>query len=91
MRLLNRTRFDAVSTSNYVIKKGCSHGARHGKSEEQIYHHKSVNAWKRCQKKSDESVPHFSGILDRSLRDSRYRETQEKLGSIEAKCKTMDE
>ena len=44
MRRLNRTRSDAFSISNYVIKKGCSHGARYGKSEEQIYYHKSFNA-----------------------------------------------
>ena len=39
VRRLNRKRFDALSVSNYVIKKECTHGARHGKSEEQIYYH----------------------------------------------------
>ena len=39
MRRLNRKQFDASSISNYVIDKGCSHGARHGISEEQIYCH----------------------------------------------------
>ena len=37
--MLNRKRFDGFSFSNYVIKKGCSHGARREKTEEQIYHH----------------------------------------------------
>ena len=91
MRRLNRNRFDALSISNHVIKKGCSHGARHGKSEEPIYYHKSFIAWKRCWKKSDESGQHFSGILDRSLKDSRYRETQAKHGWIEGNCKEMDQ
>ena len=53
MRRLNRKRFDALSISNYVIKKGCSHGARHGQSEEKIYNHQAFHAWKRCQKKKD--------------------------------------
>ena len=51
MRRLNRKRFDALSISNYVIKKGCSHGARHGQSEEKIYNHQAFHAWKRCKKK----------------------------------------
>ena len=53
MRKLNRKTFDALSISKYVIKNGCSHGARHRKSEEQVYYHRSFNAWKRCQKKTD--------------------------------------
>ena len=91
MRRLNRKRLDALSNSNHVIEKKCSHGARHGKSEEPIYYHKSFNAFKRCRKKSDESGQHFSVILDRSLKDSRYRETQAKHGWTEANCKEMDQ
>ena len=44
MRQRNRKRVDALSISIFAIKKGCSHGARHGKSEEQIYYHKSHNS-----------------------------------------------
>ena len=33
-RQLNRHRFDVLSIPNYVIKKGCPHGVRHGKTEE---------------------------------------------------------
>ena len=54
MRRLNRKRCDALSMSNYVIKKWCRHGAGHGKSEEQTSYHQAVNAWKRCRKK----MPH---------------------------------
>ena len=34
-RKFNKLRLDALSIPNYVIKKGRSHGARHGKTEEQ--------------------------------------------------------
>ena len=91
MRRLNRKSFVALSISNHVIKKGCSHGARYGKSDEPIYYHKSLNAFKRCRKKSDESGQHFSVILDRSLKDSRYRETQAKHGWTKANCEEMND
>ena len=39
-RKFNKLRLDALSIPNYVIKKGPTHGARHGKTEEQKeYHH----------------------------------------------------
>ena len=38
---------------NYVIKKGLTHGVRHGKTEEQIEYHVAWNAWNRCCKKVD--------------------------------------
>ena len=34
-RKFYKRRLDALSFPHYVIKKGCSHGARHGKTEEQ--------------------------------------------------------
>ena len=34
-RKSNKLRLDALSIPNYVIKKGRSHGARHGKTKEQ--------------------------------------------------------
>ena len=34
-RKFNKLRLDALSIPNYVIKKGPTHGARHGKTEEQ--------------------------------------------------------
>ena len=34
-RKFNKLRLDALSIPKYVIKKGRSHGARHGKTEEQ--------------------------------------------------------
>ena len=60
------------------------------KSEEQTYYHQSLNAWKRCRKRSDEAGIHYTGILDRFFEDARYREAQQRLGRTEAKCKEMD-
>ena len=34
-RNFNRLRLDALSIPNYVIKKGATHGAQHGKTEVQ--------------------------------------------------------
>ena len=52
-RKFNKLRLDALSIPNYLIKKGRSHGARHGKTKEQIEYHMAWNAWKRCCKKVD--------------------------------------
>ena len=38
-RKFNKLRLDALSIRHYVIKKGRSHGARHGKAEEQKEYH----------------------------------------------------
>ena len=84
MRRMNTKRFDTMSISNYMVKKGAGHGARHGKSEEQMFYHQSFNAWQRCRKKKDASGEHFGGILDRFQRDPAYRESQEKIGRTEA-------
>ena len=46
-RKFNKLRLDALSIPNDVIKKGRSHGARHGKTEEQKEYHIAWNAWKR--------------------------------------------
>ena len=43
-RKLNKLRLDALSNPNYVIKKGPTHGARHGKTEEQGEYHQAWNA-----------------------------------------------
>ena len=58
-RLINerreRTHVGCERQYKSGMKKGFSHGTRHGKSEEQTYYHKSYNAWKRCRKRTDES------------------------------------
>ena len=87
---LNQERFDALSISNWIIKKKSVHGARHGKSEEQVYYHQSFNIWKRCRTKTDEAGDFYTGILDRFPEDARYREAQQGWGWTEAKCKEMD-
>ena len=46
-RKCNKLRLDAISIPDHVIKKGHSHGARHGKTEEQKEYHIAWNAWKR--------------------------------------------
>ena len=58
----HKLRLDALSIPNYVIKKGRSHGARHGKTEEQKEYQIAWNAWKRCCKKVDSQCGHFAGI-----------------------------
>ena len=90
VRKLNQGWFDALPISNWIIRKKSVHGARHGKSEEQIYYYQSFNAWKRCRKRTDESGELYIGILDRFLKDASFRESQQMFGWTEAKCKDMD-
>ena len=90
-RKVNKLKLDALSIPNNVIKKGRSHGARHGKSEEQKEHHIAWNAWKRCCKKVDSQGGHFTGIHDRFLTDPVYCESQLAIGWTEQKCKVVDE
>ena len=47
-RQLSRERFDALTIPNFVINKGGSRGARHGKSEAQREYHGA----KACLRKS---------------------------------------
>ena len=74
-----------------MIKKVRSHGARHGKTEEQKEYHVAWNAWKRCCKKVDSQSGHLTGIHDRYLRDPASRESQLPIGWTEQKCKEVDE
>ena len=90
-RKFHKLRLDALSFPNYVIKKGPSHGARHGKIEVQREYHLAWNAWKRCCKKVDSQGEHFTGIHDRFLRNPVYRESQLAIGWTEQKCKEWDE
>ena len=84
-------RLNAISIPDYVIKKGATHGARHGKTEVQREYHLAWNAWKRCCKKVDSQGEHLSGIHDRFLRDAVYRESHLAIGWSEQKCKERDE
>ena len=68
-RKFHKLRLDALSIPGFVRKKGRSHGARHGKTEEQKEYHIAWNAWKRCCKKVDSQGGHLTGIHDRFLRD----------------------
>ena len=70
-RKFHKQRLVAFSIPNYVIKKGRSHGARHGKTEEQKEYHVDWNAWKGCFKKVDSQGGHCTGLHDRFLRDPR--------------------
>ena len=90
-RKCNKLRLDALSIPNYVIKKGPTHGARHGKTEEQIEYHIAWNAWNRCCKRVDSQGEHFKSIHDRFLRDPVDRESQLAIGWTEQKCIEMDE
>ena len=90
MRPMNTKRFDTLSIVGYVIKKGVGHGARHGKSEAQLFYHKSFHVWNRWGRHKGESGECFAGILDRFQRDPVYRESQEVHGWTEALCKEME-
>ena len=90
-RQFNKLRLDALSIPNYVIKKGPTHGARHGKTEVQREYDLVWNAWKRCCEKVGPQGGHFTGIHDRVLRDPVYRESQLAIGWTEQKCKEWDE
>ena len=74
----------ALSFPHYVIKKGRSHGARHGKTEAQKQYHIAFNAWKRCRKRVDGQEEHYEGIHARFLRDPIM------IGWTEQKCIEMD-
>ena len=84
-RHLHQWRLDALSISNYVIKKGRPRGARHGTTEAQKELFIARNARRRCIKKK------FEGIHDRFQRDLTYRDSQLKIGWTEEKCIEMDE
>ena len=88
-RRFNRLRLDALSIPNFVIKKGPTHGTRHGKTEVQREYHLAWNVWKRCCKKVDSQGGHFTAIHDRFLRDPVYRESQLAIGWTEQKCKEV--
>ena len=90
-RKFNKLGLDALSIPNFVIKKGRSHGAWQGKTEEQKEYHTAQNAWKRCCKRVDSQDEHFKGIHDRFLRDQVCRESQLAIGWTEQKCEEMDE
>ena len=90
-RKFHKLRLDAISIPDYVIKKGATHGARHGKTEVQREYHMAWNAWKRCCKKVDSQGEHFTDIHDRFLRDPVYRVSQLAIGWSEQKCKEWDE
>ena len=90
-RKFHKLRLDALCIPNYVIKKGRSHGARHGKTKEQIEYHIAWNAWKRCCKKVDSQGEHCTGIHDRFLSDQVCRESQLAIGWTGQKSIEMDE
>ena len=76
----HKWRLDALSNPRYVIKKGRSRGARHGKTEAQKEYYVSHNARKRRLKRN------YEGIHDRFLRDPVYRYSQLNIGWTEEKC-----
>ena len=84
IRKLNKDRFDVLSIPNYVIKKGPSHGARHGNTEEQIIYHAALVSSKKAKKNDCES------LLDRFLNSPCYRESQINIAWNEEHCARYD-
>ena len=83
-RKLYKDRFDTLSIPNCVIKKGLTHGARHGNTEEHRIHHMAYKTYKRCRKKKND------GFLDRFLNSPRYRASQVEHGWTEELCAKHD-
>ena len=69
-RKLNKDRFDVLSIPNYVMKKGPSHGARHGPTERQRIYFKAHNALRKEKKHGHKT------ILVRFLNSLLYRDSQ---------------
>ena len=65
---------DVLSIPNYVIKKGPSHGARHGPTERPRIYFIAHNVARKAKWKNDKS------ILDRFRRCQLYRDSQTNLG-----------
>ena len=89
-RKFNKLRLHTLSIPHYIIKKGRTHGARHGKTKAKKQYHIAFNAWKRCRKRVDGQEDHYEGIYDRFLRDPVFRDSQLKIGWTEQKCIEMD-
>ena len=73
-RKFNKDRFDVLSIPNYVIKKGPSHGARHGPTERQIIYCVANKEARKARKNR------YTSILDRFLNSQRYRDSQNAIG-----------
>ena len=80
---LNKDRYDVLSIPNYVVKKGPSHGARHGNTERQRIYHAAHVSSKKAKKKG------YKSIFDRFLNSPRYRESQNKIGWNEEHLRTL--
>ena len=81
---LNKDRFDVLSIPIYVIKKGPSHGARHGNTERERIYYAADNAARMARKKKCKS------ILDRFLKSPRYQKSQTDIGWDEEFCARYD-
>ena len=81
---LNKDRFNALSIPNDVIKKGPSHGARHGNTERQIMYHAAHASANPARKKGFNSRP------DRYLNCPIYRASQIQIGWDEEHCARSD-
>ena len=74
---LNSDHHDVLSIPNYVIKKGSSHGARHGNTESQRICHAAHVFSKKAEKKG------FTSILDRFLKCTIKRRSAMDIGWTE--------
>ena len=85
VRKLNRYRFDVLSIPNYIIKKGPSHGRRHGNTQRQRTNHQA-HVSSRKAKKED-----YTSIQDWFLRCLIHRQSQLDIGWTEGHCARLDE
>ena len=84
VRQLNSDRYDVLSIPNCVIKKGPSHGRRHGNTERQIIYSYVKLSSKKAKKKVYKSMHRF-------LRCPIYRKSHFDIGWAEEHCKRLIE
>ena len=83
-RKLNRETFDALKIPKFVIKKGGSHGARHGKSEAKREYQQA----KPCLRKAHQNL--FGSSFQRFQQGETCRTEQMSAGWDEEFCKRLD-
>ena len=81
---LIKDRYDVLSIPNCAMKKGPSHGARHGPTERWIICSTAHNALRKATRTN------YKSLLDRFRRCQLYRDSQTKKGWDENTCIAHD-
>ena len=79
-----KDQFEILSIPQYIVKKNCSRGAKHGRTQEQYDHFKANESTRHAKKK------YLLSITDRIQRDEFYRHSQLAIGWTEEHCQHLD-